>query len=77
MSWDSKLRLALWADRITIKKDTGKSPLELVFGIQDRMPINNLLPVYKFMTEEGLDLPEPMDARMESLVKLYEIRNEV
>lgn len=29
-AWDSKLRLALWADRVTMKKATKKSPFELV-----------------------------------------------
>ncbi|XP_059076647.1 uncharacterized protein LOC131875928 [Cryptomeria japonica] len=68
--------MALWADRITVKKATCKSPFELVYGTQAKMPINNLLPVYKFMTKEGLDLPKPMNARMEHLAELDEIRNE-
>ena len=31
-SWDSKIKFALWADRITKKSATGKSPFELVYG---------------------------------------------
>ena len=30
---DSKLKFALWADRVTTKKSTGKSPFKLVYGI--------------------------------------------
>ncbi|XP_059066259.1 uncharacterized protein LOC131857591 [Cryptomeria japonica] len=44
-SWDQKLKLALWADRFTMKKAIGTSPFELVYGIQTRVPVNNLLPV--------------------------------
>jgi hypothetical protein len=31
-SWDSKLKFALWADRVTIKKSIGNSPFKLVYG---------------------------------------------
>ena len=30
-SWDSKIKFALWANRITKKSSTGKSPFELVY----------------------------------------------
>lgn len=30
-SWDQKLKLALWADRITVKKAIGMSPFKLVY----------------------------------------------
>ena len=32
-SWDSKLPLALWADRVTMKKAIGCAPFDLVYGI--------------------------------------------
>lgn len=48
-AWDSKLSLAVWADRITIKKFTGFAPYELVYGKEARLPLNNLLLVYKFV----------------------------
>lgn len=44
-AWDSKLNLALWADRVIVKKSIGKSPYELVYGKRDRLPLDNLLPV--------------------------------
>ncbi|XP_059066337.1 uncharacterized protein LOC131857656 [Cryptomeria japonica] len=44
-AWDSKLTLALWADRITVKKSIGKAPFELVYGTRARLPLDNLLPV--------------------------------
>jgi len=75
-AWDSKLRLALWVDIITIKKATGKSPFELVYGAQARLPIHNLLPIYKFILQEDIDVPEPMEERIEQLAELDEIRNQ-
>lgn len=75
-AWDSKLRLALWVNEITIKKATSKSPFELVYGTQVRMSMNNLLPMHKFMIKEGLDIPEPMEERIEQLAELDEVRDE-
>ena len=31
-NWDSQLKFAMWANRITSKRATGKSPYELVYG---------------------------------------------
>lgn len=31
-NWDSKLKYALWADRISMKKSIGTSPFQLVYG---------------------------------------------
>jgi hypothetical protein len=39
-AWDSCLKFALWADRITRKRSTGKSPFELVYGLDAVLPIN-------------------------------------
>ena len=42
-AWDSKFPLALWAaDRVTMKKAIGGAPFDLVYGIQARLPQNNL-----------------------------------
>ena len=38
-NWDSKLKYALWADRVTTKKSTGNSPFKLVYGTADVFPI--------------------------------------
>lgn len=73
-AWDSKLKLALWADRIMVKKATRKSPFELVYGVEARISMHNLLLIYKFILKEGMDIPEPMEERMEKLAKLDEIR---
>eukprot|EP00253_Pinus_taeda_P011220 PITA_11220 len=48
-NWDSKLKYALWADRVTIKKSTGNSPFKLVYGIEAVFSIQLTLPVGKFL----------------------------
>lgn len=36
---DSKLKYALWADKMTTKKSTGNSPFKLVYGTEAIFPI--------------------------------------
>ena len=38
-SWDSKLKFALWADRVTDKRSIGTSPFKLVYGTEAIFPI--------------------------------------
>ena len=45
-AWNCKLQLAIWANRVTIKKAVGVAPFDLVYGIQERMPQNNLMGLY-------------------------------
>ena len=37
--WPRKLHLVLWADRMTAKRTTGKSPFALVYGSEAILPI--------------------------------------
>ena len=39
-SWDNKIKYALWANRTTTKTSTGRTPFELVYGFEARLPIN-------------------------------------
>jgi len=75
-AWDSKLKLALWVVRITVKKATRKSPFELVYGTQVRLPMHNLLLVYKFIMQENGEVLEPIKERMEQLIELDEIKDQ-
>ena len=38
-SWDSKLKFALWADKVTNKKSRGNFPFKLVYGADVVFPI--------------------------------------
>ena len=51
-SWDSKLKFALWDNRVTNKKSIGTSPFKLVYGIDSIFPIQLVLPVAKYFQEE-------------------------
>jgi hypothetical protein len=33
-SWDNKIKYALWEDHTTTKTSTGKTPFELVYGLE-------------------------------------------
>jgi hypothetical protein len=45
-SCDSKIKQALWADRIIKKETTRKSPFELVYGLESRFLVHLRLPTY-------------------------------
>jgi hypothetical protein len=47
-SWDSKIKYALWADRITTKTSTRKTPFELVYGLEAKLPVNLQIPILRF-----------------------------
>ena len=38
--WHSKLRTALWVDKITPKREIGNSPFMLLYGREYRLPIS-------------------------------------
>ena len=75
-NWDSHLKFALWANRITSKRATGKSPYELVYGRAAVFPIQLALPVARFM-QESQEEPDDMTRRINQLVELEETRSQV
>ena len=75
-NWDSQLKFSLWANRITSKRATGKSPYELVYGREAVFPIQLALPVARFM-QEIQEEPDDMTRRINQLVELEETRNQV
>jgi transposase InsO family protein len=72
-SWDNKTKFSLWADRITKKNSTGKSPFELVYGLDVNLPIHLKLPVYQFVQRYGL-YDDFQQSRFDQLVELDESR---
>ena len=75
-SWDSKLKFALWADRVTEKRSIGTSPFKLVYGTEAIFPIQLILPVEKFFQEEE-DEPNDMVRRTVDLVELQQVKEHV
>ena len=68
-SWDSKLKFALWDDKVTEKRSIGTSPFKLVYGIEAIFPIQLILLVETFFQEEK-DEPNDMVRRRMDLVEL-------
>lgn len=75
-AWDSKLELSLQADRVTMKKATSYSPFGLVYGLEARLPQNNVLKMYKFAQEYDEEICDDMQHRINNLVQLDESRRE-
>ena len=46
-AWDSKIKFALWADRITKKSSSERIPFELVYGLDVTLPVHLKLPMYQ------------------------------
>ena len=75
-AWDSKLPLALWANRVTVKKAIGCAPFDLVYGIQAKLPQNNLKEMYKFVQLYEDDIVDDMQMRMDDIMQLEETRRD-
>jgi hypothetical protein len=54
-SWDSKIKYAIWADRITTKTSTGKTPFELVYGLEAKLFVNLQIPILCFAQQYTTD----------------------
>lgn len=75
-NWDSKLKYALWADRVTTKRSTGNSPFKLVYGTKAIFLIHLTLPVEKFLQEEKNE-ENDMARRVSDLVETHQIREKL
>ena len=72
-SWDSKIKFALWVDRITKKSATGKSPFELVYGLDVTLPVHLKLPVYQLLQAFSTN-QNAVQNRLDQLIELDENR---
>ena len=54
--WDSKLKYALWVDKISIEKSIGTYQFQIVYGAEAIFPLQLGFPVIKLLQEE---LEEP------------------
>jgi hypothetical protein len=72
-SWDSKIKHALWAERITKKTTTGKSPCELVYGLQARLPVHLRLPTYESV-EDFSTKQDAIQNKINQVIELDENR---
>jgi hypothetical protein len=72
-SWDSKLKYALWADRISTKKPLGTSPFQLVYGIDVVFTTQLGIPVLKFLQEE-IEEPNDIQRRIFQIIEVQQKR---
>jgi hypothetical protein len=72
-SWDNKIKYNLWADRITTKNSIGKTPFELVYELEAKLPVNLQIPILYFSQQYTTD-GEAIQGRINQLVELDESR---
>jgi hypothetical protein len=72
-SWDSKIKHALWADRITKKAATRKSLFELVYGLEARLPVHLRLPTYGLVEDTSTE-QDAVQNKVNQIIELDEIR---
>jgi hypothetical protein len=72
-SFDRKIKYALWADRITTKTSRGKTPFELVYGLEAKLPVNLQIPILCFAQQYTID-GEAIQGRINQLVEFDESR---
>eukprot|EP00253_Pinus_taeda_P025557 PITA_25557 len=76
-SRDSHLIYAIWANRITPKRSTGKYPFQLIYGKDAIFPTNLAFPILKFL-QDSTDEPHDFSRRINQIIKLNnENRDEV
>jgi hypothetical protein len=75
-AWDSKLKFALWADRVTTKRSIGISPFQLVYGTEVVFPSQLAMPVAKFLQDYQGE-PDDMIRRIHQLVEVQQAREQV
>ena len=75
-SWDTKLKFALWADRVTIKKSIGTSPFQLLYGVDVVFPVQLVAAVIKFM-QEIKEEPDDIRRRMFQIIQLQQERETI
>jgi len=73
-SWDSKLKFALWTDRVTNKKSMSTYPFKLVYGTDAIFPTQLALPIAKLLQEVDSE-PNDLTRRIDNLVELQQIES--
>jgi transposase InsO family protein len=74
--WNSKMKFALWADRVTKKRSIGISPFQLVYGSEAIFPSQLAIPMVKFF-QDYQEEPNDMVRRIHQLVEVQQAREQV
>jgi hypothetical protein len=73
---DSKLKFALWADRVTTKRSFGISPFHLVYGVEAVFPIQLTFHVAKLLQDYQGELDD-MIRRILQLIEVQQTREQL
>ena len=73
-TWHTKLKYALWDDRISTKRTIGMSPFQLVYGIEVVFLASLGVLVMKYFQEQQ-DEPNHKQRRINQIIELEEQRN--
>jgi hypothetical protein len=74
-AWNSKLKFALWVDRVTTKRSIGTSPFQLVYGVEAVFLSQLAIPVAKFL-QDCQEEPNDMIRRIHQLVEVQQTREQ-
>lgn len=75
-SWYAKLKIALWADRITPKRVVGNSPFMLFYGREAKLHISLEFPSLELAYQLEVEENDPMTIRLVELFELEEKRKQ-
>jgi hypothetical protein len=70
-NWGNKIKLVLWADKVTKKEATGKIPFELVYRMDVKLPIHFKIPMYQLLQHFTTN-KKVVHVRVNQLVELKE-----
>ena len=70
-SWHTKLKYALWADRISTKRSIGMSMFQLVYGTEVVFPASLGVPVMRYFQDQQEE-PNHMQRRINQIIELEE-----
>ena len=73
--WDEKLFAVLWAYRTAYKVTTGCTPFQLVYGLEAILPMELEKESLRTAVEERMGETESLQARLQDLLKLDEVRS--
>jgi hypothetical protein len=70
-SWYRKIKYAVWVDRIRTKTSTGKTPFELVYGLEAKLHVNLQIPILHF-SQQYTTYAKAIQGRFNQLMELDE-----
>ena len=75
-AWHTKLKFALWADRISTKRALGTLIFQLVYGLDVFFPASLGLPVMKYLQEHESE-PNTIQRIINQLIEVQQMRESI